>query len=670
VRWIAEVTESVTFEGNGAQLVGRIAWITSGGLVRPLDQCPENAGGKDVVLALSPGFLSVGAPGSPSAPANMSVTVRDLTLDTLNSIAWFVSDDGALVLEDVTAQNILSARDSCTMQALTVDGAGADLSLIRNDWNTVLNWGLQAAPPLLTNQAIQSGVAAGDLRIEGSNFFAIGQGGFIDWSGPGGSTVDIVSCRMFEAAGIVVLGELTTNIVNSVWALSDSTNAGADERIINNSSGPMNIIASTVMLGSARCDQDCQLYGADGVVRGYRAGPVNLVQSAIGVNVPADGPGRVIANSDLSATGRISADTDTWIQPVAGQDATALETLTAQPGLLTDPRGLPTNRFGASVLEYVSPLLGTTADPGRLIDVIPDSTCTGANALLDPGTATCIDKDVFGNSRWDTGNERRNIGAVQLTLAPHLSVVGTGDGTVDLGWNRPLDGSGDSVTGYLLRYRPDGSNGAFTEIAVIGPDSLTSQVTGLTNGTTYQFEVSAVRTTAGVGPASNQVTATPYGPIGAPQVTAEGGDGEVRLFWTEPPAGGHPGPLSYTVVYRPAGTTTWLAGPGFLSARITMIPGLDNGTNYEFAVHATTFDQVSGPLGTATATPTSPDTTTTEPSAPTTAPPAPTTAPPAPTTGPSGTLPATGSTSQHGIALAILLILGGSAATIAARRTG
>jgi hypothetical protein len=99
---------------------------------------------------------------------------------------------------------------------------------------------------------------------------------------------------------------------------------------------------------------------------------------------------------------------------------------------------------------------------------------------------------------------------------------------------------------------------------VNGPDSLTTQVSGLTNGTPYEFEVSAVRATAGAGPASNRVVATPFGQIGAPVVTAEGGDGEVRLFWTEPPAGGHPGPLSYTVVYRPVGTTDWLAGPGFV----------------------------------------------------------------------------------------------------------
>jgi len=249
----------------------------------------------------------------------------------------------------------------------------------------------------------------------------------------------------------------------------------------------------------------------------------------------------------------------------------------------------------------VSPLLGTTAAPGQLIDKIPDSACGGANELINPIDGKCIDEDVFGNSRWDTGNEARNIGAVQLTLAPHLAVDATGDGTVDLGWNRPVDGLGDKVKGYVVRSRPAGSSGPFTELAVTGPDSLWVQVKGLTNGTLYEFEVSAVRATAGAGPASNLATATPYGPVGAPVVTAQRQPGKITLFWTEPPSGGHSGPLYYTVVYRPVGEQTWLPGPGFLSGRTTFIPGLRTDTEYEFGVFATTFDrQVSGLLGTTT----------------------------------------------------------------------
>ena len=93
---------------------------------------------------------------------------------------------------------------------------------------------------------------------------------------------------------------------------------------------------------------------------------------------------------------------------------------------------------------------GTAADPDLIVYM---ATNDGYLHAINPIDGNCIDEDVFGNSRWDTGNEARNIGAVQLTLAPHLAVDATGDGTVDLGWNRPVDGLGDKVKGYVVRSR-------------------------------------------------------------------------------------------------------------------------------------------------------------------------------------------------------------------------
>lgn len=595
-KWIADVTESVTFEGNGARLVGAINWITPGGKVRPLSKCPDEHDSTDTMVALSPGFLSVG--DGRSGPPGISVTVNNLRLDTLNSIADFVSDQGSLTMNNVRAKNILSHQFGCNTPAIGV--RDASLTIRRSVWDLLVNWSGQPYPPVITGEAIQ-GWNTGDLTIEDSQFADVGRGGFINWTGAAGSTVDIVSTRMLQVGSITVFNG-TTNIVNSVWVHSRDPSNLAD-MIINASPEPMNIVASTVLVSDARCGTACAQLDADGTVRQWEDddGPVNLTQSAIGV--PSDSSGTrssVIANADVSASGGFSADADTWIQPLADQDAAALKTLTGQPALLTDPPGLVTGQFGFAP-SFVSPLLGTTAAPGQLIDKIPDSACGGANELINPIDGKCIDEDVFGNSRWDTGNEARNIGAVQLTLAPHLAVDATGDGTVDLGWNRPVDGLGDKVKGYVVRSRPAGSSGPFTELAVTGPDSLWVQVKGLTNGTLYEFEVSAVRATAGAGPASNLATATPYGPVGAPVVTAQRQPGKITLFWTEPPSGGHSGPLYYTVVYRPVGEQTWLPGPGFLSGRTTFIPGLRTDTEYEFGVFATTFDrQVSGLLGTTT----------------------------------------------------------------------
>ena len=76
----------------------------------------------------------------------------------------------------------------------------------------------------------------------------------------------------------------------------------------------------------------------------------------------------------------------------------------------------------------------------------------GANALRNPIDNSCITLDILGNPRVDS-NGTRNSGAVQLTLAPHLTVTGTGDETVDLSWTKPQSPSGSTITGYELRYR-------------------------------------------------------------------------------------------------------------------------------------------------------------------------------------------------------------------------
>ena len=67
-----------------------------------------------------------------------------------------------------------------------------------------------------------------------------------------------------------------------------------------------------------------------------------------------------------------------------------------------------------------------------------------------------------------------------------------------------------------------------TPTDISGPDTLARQVTGLTNGTEYEFEVRATYSPSGEGPWSNTATGTPLGPIGAPVVTATPGNGQVE----------------------------------------------------------------------------------------------------------------------------------------------
>ena len=325
---------------------------------------------------------------------------------------------------------------------------------------------------------------------------------------------------------------------------------------------------------------------------------MNFIQSAIGVNFPDTLPTPSIELLDPAPN--FTADAFTWIQPTALQDAAALKTLTNQPNLLTNPPALPTEGL-FTLAEWATPLV-----PGELVDRIADAVCDeanpandGANALRNPIDNSCITEDALGNPRVD-GNNSRNIGAVQVNEAPHLAVVGVVSGGVDLSWTKPKDLVGD-FTGYVLFYRESGSTGAFTEVPISGPDTLTYQVTGLTNGTEYEFLIdSFVDGAPSVFYPSNVVTATPLGTIGTPSLTVTSTScGSALLEWTQPDLGGHPFG-GYTVTWSLEGSDS-LAGAILIpdyDTLSTTIDGLDCNARYNFAVGASSVDGASGGQGT------------------------------------------------------------------------
>lgn len=503
--FFASVTDDVTFEGNGAKLMGHIQWITTGGLNTPLDGCPRQ---EDIIVAKTPGFLRVAD--------NKSVVVKNLSVREVHGIAE-VGNNASLVLEDFKAERVLAFAD-CTQNAVAV-GANSNLTLRRNGWRKVVRWGL-FLPPNLTTPAIQS-FRAGNLVIEDSSFDDLGtlsnlSSGLVYWDGAAGSTAKIVSTRMKEKVGIVMAGDVTSYIVNSVWATSPIGDPPLGDRIVNDSSGEMTIAGSTLMFGGAGCGDRCfdpaNGRDANGLLRVWDNGSrINLVDTGIGVLFDSI-PGKVLNDAAFNGParpGKITANDRTWIQPGNGQGAADLKTVTGQPNLLTDPPGLMRDDLSFDLAELASPLLGTPGNPGKLFDVIAGG-CT-SDKLVNPIDGSDIVTDAFGNPRCDA-NGTRNIGAVQLTLSPSLSVTAVGDGSVDLSWTRPKDPSSGAITGYGVFYRPVGGT-SFNRVDVVGADVRSAQIAGLTNGKTYEFYVVGVNS-SGDGPPSNTVTARPHGDIG------------------------------------------------------------------------------------------------------------------------------------------------------------
>jgi hypothetical protein len=151
-----------------------------------------------------------------------------------------------------------------------------------------------------------------------------------------------------------------------------------------------------------------------------------------------------------------------------------------------------------------------------------------------------------------------------------------GNGKVTVRWHAPSSNGGVAITHYTATSNP-GANTCTTNGA------LTCVVTGLTNGTSYTFTVTATNGTA--GPASSASNAvTPATAPGAPtHVTAAAGNTQVKVSWTAPASNGGATIISYSVYASGSGGQTCTTS-GALSCTVT---GLLNGVSYTFTVTAT-----------------------------------------------------------------------------------
>lgn len=134
---------------------------------------------------------------------------------------------------------------------------------------------------------------------------------------------------------------------------------------------------------------------------------------------------------------------------------------------------------------------------------------------------------------------------------------------------------------------------------------MTTTITGLTNGVEYEFSVQAIygaMLPGDLGPPSNTVSATPYGTMTAPAVTATPGNTEVALSWNVPDLGGRTFELLNILWYEQGGGFVGAHTIYDLNETTYTATGLTNGTTYEFKISVTVSGK-SGPTGTASATP-------------------------------------------------------------------
>lgn len=171
-------------------------------------------------------------------------------------------------------------------------------------------------------------------------------------------------------------------------------------------------------------------------------------------------------------------------------------------------------------------------------------------------------------------------GSVTLTFnaaaapgAPTGVGATAGNAQASVSFTAPADNGGSAITSYTVTSRPGGLTGTCASSPCV--------VTGLTNGTAYEFSVTATNAAGTSTPSAYSTSVTPATTPGAPRnPTVVYGDASAVVSFDPPTSDGGSPILGFTVVNDTDRTTT------ACSASPCAVTGLTNGTPYSFHIIA------------------------------------------------------------------------------------
>ena len=318
-------------------------------------------------------------------------------------------------------------------------------------------------------------------------------------------------------------------------------------------------------------------YGPSGFAGTSQASPhVAGLAALVKQNFPSFTPAQTATYLKANALARGTAPNNTWGFGLAHLPA-------IEPGAPTGVAATPDD--GQASVTWNAPADGgsaitgftVTASPGGNIAAVNGSTLSAVVTGLANGTGHTF--TVTATNAIGTGEASSPSSTVTPSGPPDAPTgvaAVAGDGLAAVSWTASSFDGGSPIISYNVTSTPGGLT------ATVGGSTLSAVVTGLSNGTSYVFNVSASNAVGSSGASVSSTTTTPIGPPLAPfNVTAVPGNTEAAVSWSAPSDGGNPITL-YNIVSDPEGLSVAVNG----TERTGLVTDLTNGTAYTFTVTA------------------------------------------------------------------------------------
>ena len=460
--------------------------------------------------------------------------------------------------------------------ALNSDAEPAnDVDVANMSWGEQRAWGDCATDAL--HAAICSAHAAGIILVAGAGNSATNAGNFVPAAFP--EVISVSALADFDgnrggAAGCKIVQDLFAQECDDTFAFFSNNGPSVD------------VIAPGVNVYSSWANGTWRTSSGTSMATPHVAGIAALMAAAVPGLTPDDARDALLAsgecpNGDVADADGVDGcagqgawpdDSDGIPEPMA-HALRAAERVTATPPPDPEPPAAPALSATATAtsveLDWNEPANGGAPVTGY--EVYRGETSGSATFLTTvTGATSYSDTDVLSGQTWwyqvaavnsvGVGARSNEVSATvpeppppaELPSQPATLTATAGNGSVTLNWTPPDDDGGAAVTGYEI-YR---SNVQGEEVSLTPVGNVTTlKDTGLTNGTTYRYQVAA-ENSAGVGPRSTEASATPTAPATRPSaprsLKALKVGAAIQLTWVAPSSNGGSSILNYKV-YRTGG---------------------------------------------------------------------------------------------------------------------